>query len=69
LRLDGLVRRIEAFVADFHTKWQRSGKSPGMFDFDPGVFGGRSSKTWNPNAPPPPGAVLEVTQYLGYRHI
>jgi hypothetical protein len=33
------------------------------------VTGGRSSKTWNPDAPLPPGAVLEVTEYLGYRHI
>lgn len=30
--------RIEAFVADFHTGWQRSGTSPGMFSFDPAVF-------------------------------
>jgi len=28
-----------------------------------------SSTTWNPDAPPPPGSVLEVTEYLGYRHI
>jgi hypothetical protein len=33
------------------------------------VTGGRHSKTWKPDAPPPPGAVLEVTQYLGFRHI
>ncbi|MGY4544483.1 hypothetical protein ACVWY0_004428 [Arthrobacter sp. UYNi723] len=35
---DEVRGRIQAFVADFHTRWQRSGKSPGMFAFDPGVF-------------------------------
>ncbi|MCO4249541.1 DUF4241 domain-containing protein [Pseudarthrobacter raffinosi] len=35
---DEVRGRIEAFAADFHTSWQRSGKSPGMFAFDPGVF-------------------------------
>ncbi|MFJ6026973.1 DUF4241 domain-containing protein [Pseudarthrobacter sp. NPDC092424] len=30
---------------------------------------GRSSKTWRPDAAPPPGSILEVTRYLGYRHI
>jgi voltage-gated potassium channel Kch len=33
------------------------------------ITGGISSKTWNPDALPPPGSVLEVTEYLGYRHI
>lgn len=33
------------------------------------IMGGISSSTWNPDAPPPPGSVLEVTEYLGYRHI
>lgn len=33
------------------------------------ITGGRSSKTWHPDVPPPPGSVLEVTEYLGYRHI
>lgn len=33
------------------------------------ITGGISSRTWNPDAPPPPGSVLEVTEYLGYRHI
>ncbi|MGX9899515.1 DUF4241 domain-containing protein [Arthrobacter sp. SA17] len=33
------------------------------------ITGGTSSTTWNPDAPPPPGSVLEVTEYLGYRHI
>ena len=32
------------------------------------ISGGRSSKTWHPNAVPPPGSILEVTRYLGYRH-
>ncbi|WP_458112319.1 DUF4241 domain-containing protein [Arthrobacter sp. R1-13] len=35
---DEVRSRIDAFVADFHTRWQRSGKSPGMFSFDPGAF-------------------------------
>jgi hypothetical protein len=35
---DEVRSRIEAFVADFHTRWQRSGKSPGMFSFDLGAF-------------------------------
>ena len=33
------------------------------------VTGGRSSKTWRPDTAPPPGSILEVTRYLGYRHI
>lgn len=33
------------------------------------ITGGTSSKTWNPDVPPPPGSVLEVTENLGYRHI
>lgn len=33
------------------------------------ITGGTSSKTWNPDVPPPPGSVLEVTEYLGYRHL
>ena len=33
------------------------------------ITGGNSSKTWNPDVPPPAGSVLEVTEYLGYRHI
>jgi hypothetical protein len=38
---------------------------------DLGIFitGGISRRTWTPDAPPPPGSVLEVTEYLGYRHI
>lgn len=32
------------------------------------VTGGRSSKTWHPDTAPPPGSLLEVTRYLGYRH-
>ncbi|MHA7297343.1 hypothetical protein [Pseudarthrobacter sp. MDT3-1] len=35
---DEVRGRIEAFVADFHSRWQRSGKSPDMFAFDPAVF-------------------------------
>ncbi|WP_156380345.1 hypothetical protein [Arthrobacter sp. Soil762] len=34
---DEVRGRIGAFVTDFHTRWQRSGKSPGMFAFDHGV--------------------------------
>lgn len=33
------------------------------------ISGSRSSKTWRPSAAPPPGSVLEVTRYLGYRHV
>lgn len=33
------------------------------------MTGGITSKTWKPDAPPPPGSVLEVTEYLGYRHL
>ncbi|MFJ5862089.1 DUF4241 domain-containing protein [Pseudarthrobacter sp. NPDC092439] len=33
------------------------------------ITGGRSSKTWRPDAAPPPGSALEVTRHLGYRHI
>lgn len=35
---DEVRSRIDAFVSDFHTRWQRSGKSPGMFSFDLGAF-------------------------------
>ncbi|WP_309106297.1 DUF4241 domain-containing protein [Arthrobacter sp.] len=33
------------------------------------ITGGISSKTWNPATAPPAGSILEVTEYLGYRHI
>lgn len=33
------------------------------------MTGDRTSKTWRPDAPPPPASILEVTRYLGYRHI
>jgi hypothetical protein len=41
LAQDEVRGRVEAFVADFHTRWHRSGRSPGMSAFDPGVF-----ETW-----------------------
>ncbi|QDG66115.1 hypothetical protein NIBR502772_07740 [Pseudarthrobacter sp. NIBRBAC000502772] len=66
---DEVRGRIEAFVADFHTRWQRSGKSPGMFASAPGVFEGELSSSPAHDRSAEQTTVLEVTEYLGYRHI
>jgi hypothetical protein len=35
---DEVRARVEAFVADFHRRWERAGRAPSGFTFDPAIF-------------------------------